>query len=169
LPRGDAFRAREQAWHAQALDFALAAAALARTSQEVSRALVTGDPMTRNHSIAALAALACFLAACNEPPPAEQTGSATPASPPVPPPQAVKAPEASPQARLEADMELSSKVKAVVQEPAKSNIEVAANDGVVTLYGTVDAPADKDRIALAAMGVEGVRSVVNNLVVLRGS
>ena len=47
--------------------------------------------------------------------------------------------------------------------------DAAANDGVVTIYGTVEGPSDKQRIALAAMGVEGVRSVVNNLVVLSGS
>lgn len=125
--------------------------------------------MKRNLSIAALAALACGVAACNEPSsgnPGNQAGSGAPASQPVA--QAAKAP-GSPQARLEADMELSSKVKAAVQEPAKGRVEVAANDGVVTLYGTVEVPADKDRIALAALGVEGVRSVVNNLVVMRGS
>lgn len=134
--------------------------------------------MRRNLSIAALAALACGVAACNEPSPAnpgnpsnpgKQSSSGAPVSQPTPQvTQAAKAP-ASPQARLEADMELSSKVKAVVQEPAKGHVEVAANDGVVTLYGTVEVPADKDRIALAALGVEGVRSVVNNLVVMRGS
>jgi len=47
--------------------------------------------------------------------------------------------------------------------------DAAANDGVVTIYGTAEGPSDKQRIALAAMGVEGVRSVVNNLVVLSGS
>jgi osmotically-inducible protein OsmY len=48
-------------------------------------------------------------------------------------------------------------------------VEVAAANGVVTLYGVVDGPADKERIALLALGVDGVRSVVNNLVVVRGS
>ena len=131
--------------------------------------------MKRNLSIAALAALACGVAACNEPSPGnpvnpgKQSSSGAPASQPGPQvTQSAKAP-GSPQARLEADMELSSKVKAVVQEPAKGHVEVAANDGVVTLYGTVEVPADKERIALAALGVEGVRSVVNNLVVMRGS
>ena len=125
--------------------------------------------MRRTLPIAALTALSFGLAACDDPAPAGMTGSAAPAAPVTPPPQADVAPKPAPQARLEADMELSSKVKATIEERARSHIEVAANDGVVTLYGTVDAPADKDRIALAAMGVEGVRSVVNNLVVLRGS
>lgn len=126
--------------------------------------------MKRMLSIAALSALACGLAACDEPTPAEQAQSAAPAAQPAPAPLAAKEEsKPSPQVQLAQDMELSSKVKAAVEEPARSHIEVAANDGVVTLYGTVDAPSDKDRIALAAMGVEGVRSVVNNLVVLRGS
>ena len=135
--------------------------------------------MNRKISIAALAALACGLAACNEPPagapgspasPGKQSSNTAPASPAaVPPPQQTAKASQSPQVQLEADMELSSKVKAALQEPQKGHVEVAANDGVVTLYGTVEAPSDKQRIALAAMGVEGVRSVVNNLVVLRGS
>jgi BON domain-containing protein len=143
--------------------------------------------MNRNLSIAALAALACGLAACNDPSPGaprnpgapagpgapespgKQSSNAAPASQPVPPPQQTAKAGQSPQVQLEADMELSSKVKAALQEPQKGHVEVAANDGVVTLYGTVEAPSDKQRIALAAMGVEGVRSVVNNLVVLRGS
>ena len=127
--------------------------------------------MNRTLSFAALAALACTLASCDEPAPGEQMSRAAPASQPAPAPapKAANALEPSPQAQLEADMDLSSKVKAAMQEPASSHIEVAANDGVVTLYGTVDAPADRQRIALAAMSVEGVRSVVNNLVVLRGS
>ena len=45
----------------------------------------------------------------------------------------------------------------------------AAAGGVVTLNGTVGFPAEKDRAALLALGVDGVRSVVNNLVVIRGS
>ena len=125
--------------------------------------------MNRTLSFAAVAALACTLAACDEPPPGEQISRAAPAGQPAPAPKAADALPPSPQARLEADMDLSSKVKAAMQEPARSRVEVAANDGVVTLYGTVDAPADRQRIALAAMSVEGVRSVVNNLVVLRGS
>lgn len=126
--------------------------------------------MKRKLRTAALMALAFGLAACDDPAPLEHSGSAAPATPPAPPPaQAAGLPKPSAQAQLEADMALSGKVKAAVDQQARSHIEVAANDGVVTLYGTVDAPADKDRIALDAMGVEGVRSVVNNLVVLRGS
>lgn len=124
--------------------------------------------MKRKLRTAAMLALAFGLTACNEPAPAGDRASASPSAPPAPP-RASEAAKTSPQAQLSADLELSSKVKAAVEEPARSHIEVAANEGVVTLYGTVDRPSDKQRIALAALGVEGVRSVVNNLVVLSGS
>jgi osmotically-inducible protein OsmY len=72
-------------------------------------------------------------------------------------------------------MELSSKVKQALRTPevgaapSSGYLEVAAADGVVTLNGTVEVPAEKERAALTALQVEGVRSVVNNLVVVRGS
>lgn len=113
-------------------------------------------------------ALNAFLSACDSQTDALQQAASNPEQP-------VKRSEESPatktasQQQLSADMALSSKVKEVLQEPARGHIEVAAADGIVTLYGTVDEPADKDRIALLTLGVEGVRSVVNNLVVVRGS
>lgn len=75
----------------------------------------------------------------------------------------------SPQA---ADAELSKKVKTALSTATDiktGGLEVASADGVVTLYGTVDAPVEKDRAAMYAMDVDGVRSVVNNLVVVKGS
>jgi osmotically-inducible protein OsmY len=79
-----------------------------------------------------------------------------------------------PSGQLAADMELSSKVKQALRAPEvgaapAGYVEVAATDGVVTLNGTVEVPAEKERAALAALSVEGVRSVINNLVVVRGS
>src|SRR6185312_5620641 len=71
----------------------------------------------------------------------------------------------SPQA---ADAELSKKVKSALTtatDVTTGGLEVASADGVVTLYGTVDASVEKDRAAMHAMEVDGVRSVVNNLVV----
>jgi osmotically-inducible protein OsmY len=123
--------------------------------------------MNRTVSIAAIAAFAINLGACDPQPELQQAAGN--------PEKATKRVEnaqprvGSPQLQLAADMELSGKVKDMLQEPARSHVEVASADGVVTLYGTVDAPAEKDRIALLALGVEGVRSVVNNLVVVRGT
>jgi hypothetical protein len=82
-------------------------------------------------------------------------------------------PGAAPQGAAQpADAELSTKVKGALSSAPGVNmgtLEVAARDGVVTLYGTVDMPAEKERAAMLAMGVDGVRAVVNNLVVVRGS
>jgi hypothetical protein len=124
--------------------------------------------LTRLPTVAAFAAAALVLSACNDPSP--QADGSTPATAPVPQRSAEAAPNkgGSAQVQLAADMELSGKVKDALQEPGR-RVEVAASDGVVTLYGTVDRPTDKDRIALAALEVEGVRSVVNNLVVMQGS
>ena len=75
----------------------------------------------------------------------------------------------SPQA---ADAELSNKVKTALRDAPDlrtAGLEVASADGVVTLYGTVDAPVEKDRAAMLAMEIDGVRSVVNNLVVVKGA
>jgi hypothetical protein len=113
------------------------------------------------------------LSACNDPSPPADSGkpqaSATPAAPPPATSSAETPSKGMPQTKLAADMELSGKVKDALQEPGRGRVEVAASDGVVTLYGTVEQPADKDRIALTAMEVEGVRSVINNLVVMRES
>ena len=105
------------------------------------------------------------LAACGNDAPPASTSVAAPAAPPV----AVAPKASSPQLQLAADMELSSKVKEIVPESEREHVEVSASDGVVTLYGTVGQSSDKDRIALLAMDVQGVRSVVNNLVAVRGS
>ena len=115
-----------------------------------------------------VAAALAGLAACNDPTP--QADRTTPAATPSPQPRSASAvPAAASQTKLAADKDLSDKVKHAVEEPGGSYVEVAAKDGVVTLSGAVELPADKHRIALAAMEVEGVRSVVNNLVAMRGS
>lgn len=85
---------------------------------------------------------------------------------------ATAAPAAAPGAALSADAELGDKVKRVLTSTPEIEvgaIDVAAAGGVVTLNGTVEFPTEKDRAALLALGVDGVRSVVNNLVVIRGS
>lgn len=69
-----------------------------------------------------------------------------------------------------ANAELGQKVKwalttptADAPAPINGQIEATATDGVVQLFGTVDAASEKERAALLALSVEGVRSVVNNL------
>ena len=47
------------------------------------------------------------------------------------------------------------------------DLQVTAQNGVVTLSGKVDEKSDSERMMLVAMSVDGVRSVVSNLVVDR--
>jgi len=132
----------------------------------------------RNILLAATAAIiAASLAACDSQGPVEQAAAKRDAAAPAPPAKtedirSPAAPAAAPGAALSADAELGDKVKRVListPEIEVGAIDVAAAGGVVTLNGTVEFPAEKDRAALLALGVDGVRSVVNNLVVIRGS
>ena len=133
---------------------------------------------------ATAAALAAALMACGETSTqADKSANTTPPAPQstsnesaVVAPKPAPTPAKSPTSQLDADKELSGKVKQALQTPlggapfvSSGRVEVSASDGVVTLEGTVDAPAEKQRVALLAMNVEGVRSVVNNLIVVRGS
>jgi hyperosmotically inducible periplasmic protein len=114
---------------------------------------------------AALALAACDKPQTNAdvaptPPPAVQVPLA--AKPIEPPP----APQPSPAAQLKA------KVKSALRNSTNldaQGVDVTAADGVVTLYGTVPAAEESRKIAAFVAQVDGVRSVVNNLVVIRGS
>lgn len=76
-------------------------------------------------------------------------------------------------ARAEApaiDAALSEKVRqALVSEHGINarDLQVIAQNGVVTLSGKVEEKSDQERMMLVAMSVDGVRSVVSNLVVDR--
>jgi len=66
------------------------------------------------------------------------------------------------------DATITTKVKtAVMAEPGLKTlqIDVDTKNGVVTLAGTVDTPALKDRAQQVAQSVSGVSSVNNNLTV----
>lgn len=87
---------------------------------------------------------------------------------------AEKAAEASPYAAgksdVPADAALSEKVRqALVTERGINarDLDVKAQNGVVTLSGKVEEKSDRERMMLVAMSVDGVRSVVSNLVVER--
>jgi hyperosmotically inducible protein len=70
------------------------------------------------------------------------------------------------------DATLTAKVKtALIAEPNVKAlaIDVETKDGVVTLHGTADNMANRDRASQIASSVEGVRSVLNNLKVVSGS
>lgn len=120
--------------------------------------------MNRYLCVTAAAISLAGLVACDSQEPA-------PAATAFPKPAA--APETpAPQVAPSVDSALGNRVRSALitdQSIEIGGVEVAAANGVVTLYGTVQMPADKDRAAILALGIDGVRSVVNNLVVIRGS
>jgi len=64
------------------------------------------------------------------------------------------------------DVTLASNVKAKLSADtmlARSNINVDAKSGAVTLTGTVTSEAEKAKAETIAKGVDGVKSVVNSL------
>ena len=135
--------------------------------------------MQRLVPIACAAAFAAGLAACGEPyVPAEQAanpgGAVSPekSAKPVAEFHSSIAPASPPAEAKLADTDLSNRVRQTLTSTAGMEIggvEVAAADGVVTIYGTVEGPQEKNRAAMLAMSIDGVRSVVNNLVVIRSS
>jgi len=70
------------------------------------------------------------------------------------------------------DAALAAKVKtALIAEPGLNAlaIDVDAKDGVVSLFGTADSTANRDKAGRVAAKVEGVKSVNNKLVIVKGS
>ena len=107
-----------------------------------------------------LLALSGFLvlgSGCKNPsPPAEQpTAQQAPAAPPAPPP-------------ARDDQQIGSDIQAKITAEsalAGQNIQVAVANGVATLNGKVDNDASRALAAADSASIDGVRTVVNNLVV----
>jgi osmotically-inducible protein OsmY len=118
--------------------------------------------------------VAAGLAACGDEPPVAKVGKggdqATSQSaaqlPVVARAQAAAAPTVDENASLAARV-----VAALRRDPAvgKLGIDVVSADGAVTLFGTASTAGDRERAARVAAGVDGVRSVMNNLVIVSGS
>ena len=112
----------------------------------------------------------------------DKTASPAPASQPMPAPKAteettnpikigdVRAPAEAP--KVDPDKELAAKVKSALGSDASLKtlaIDAGATNGVVTLWGTADTRAHRDRAARVASEVPGVKSVKNELVIVAGS
>lgn len=133
----------------------------------------------RTLGLAVAGALMLALAACDRQPEAgnpakgfdslvENAGRDRELAPaPAPAPQSMNqsggsAPDTVLEARVKAALSADSGLRSVT-------VDVKSADGVVTLYGTADTPATSYRAAMVALGVDGVRSVKNEMVVVRGS
>ena len=71
-----------------------------------------------------------------------------------------------------ADQMLIVRVKlGLLADPALQALPIGVNasDGVVTLYGTVDTPENRDKAAQVASGLEGVKTVQNEIAVTKRS
>ena len=121
-----------------------------------------------------VSALLLVLAACSDdPPPAKP--AATPAAPAAPQAEApkpaaeAKAPEAP---KPDPNKELAQRVKQALEGEAKvqaAGIDVTAAEGRVTLWGTTATAGERSRAGQVASKVDGVKSVDNQLKVVKGS
>jgi hypothetical protein len=116
-----------------------------------------------------LVLIAFGLAACDKP----QPNVAVPPPPaPVQAPVAAKPAEPPPAPQPSPSAQLAAKIKSALRSARNldaQGVDVTAADGVVTLHGTVPAAEESRNIARFVSQMDGVRSVVNNLVVIRGS
>ena len=118
-------------------------------------------------AIVAIGLAACDRGAVEKSDSAQTTVARAPSSDYAQPsPTTTAAPSAAPAA----DVALSEKVReALVTERGINarDLQVNAQNGVVTLSGKVEEKSDQERMMLVAMSVDGVRSVVSNLIVER--
>jgi hyperosmotically inducible protein len=119
--------------------------------------------------IVVVSAIVFGLAACgDDPKPAAQAPAAPQASAPAPITEA-KAPEAP---KPDPNKELARKVKQALEGEAKiqaAAIDVTANSGKVTLWGTAATAGERNRAGQIAAKVDGVTGVDNQLKVVKGS
>jgi BON domain len=121
--------------------------------------------MRRSVPLAVLTGFLLFGTGCRNPfLPAEQPTPATPQAAPAPVPVAQPTP---PPARD--DQQISSDIQAKISAESAligQSIQVATVNGVTTLTGKVDNDASRALAAADSASIDGVRTVVNNLVVV---
>ena len=112
------------------------------------------------------AAAAASLAACDSPTTQKKLADAPTAGPFSPAnaaaPQA-KAPDADPNTAL------ASRVRQALDGMHIEGIDVTVSDGKITLWGSTASTAERDRAAGLAAKIDGVKSVDNKLIVVKGS
>src|SRR5216684_6997539 len=115
-----------------------------------------------------LGAAACGDQPAPKPAPAPAQQAAPQPVIPAPAPEA-KAPEAP---KPDPNKELAARVKKALEGAAKiqaAAIDVTAADGKVTLWGTAANAAERKRAESVASKVDGVRSLENEIKVVKGS
>ena len=118
-------------------------------------------------SIVAAALLA--LAACG------QEEAPKPVAVPVKPEPQVVAPAPKPEAKApeapkaDPNKELAARVKRALEDAKLVGIDATASEGKVTLWGTTATEDERKRAATVAGKVDGVKSVDNQLKIVKGS
>ena len=121
------------------------------------------------------AVLLLGAAACGEQPAPKPAPAPAPQAVPQPitpapaPASQAKAPEAP---KPDPNQELAARVKKALEREAKiqaAGIDVTAADGRVSLWGTAATAAERKRAESVASRVDGVRSVDNQIKVVKGS
>jgi hypothetical protein len=115
-----------------------------------------------------LGAAACGDQPAPKPAPAPAPQAVPQPITPAPAPEA-KAPEAP---KPDPNKELAARVKKALEGEAKiqaAAIDVTAAEGKVTLWGTAATAAERKRAESVASRVDGVRSVDNEIKVVKGS
>jgi outer membrane biosynthesis protein TonB len=115
--------------------------------------------------------LALVMIACSEPPPPPKPQAKAPEPIPVP---VTPKPEVKPEPpKPDPNKELAAKVKQALEAPdaklPSGAIDVTAADGKVSLWGAVATAGQRSRAAQIATKVDGVKSVDNQLKVVKGS
>ena len=115
--------------------------------------------------------VALALSACGDEPKPKPAAKAPPPPPPV---AATPKPEPKPEPpKPDPNKELAALVKRTLEMPENKlpsgAIDVTATDGRVSLWGTVASNGQKNKAMQVAKKVEGVKSVDNQLKVVRGS
>lgn len=115
--------------------------------------------------------VALALSACGDEPKPKPAAKAPPPPPPV---AAAPKPEPKPEPpKPDPNKELAALVKRTLEMPENKlpsgAIDVTAADGRVSLWGTVASNGQKSKATAVAKKVDGVKSVDNQLKVVRGS
>lgn len=120
-------------------------------------------------AVPVFALIACSDEAPPKPAPKPAAEAPAPVTPAPPPPAPIAKPEPP---KPDPNKELAERVKRALEGEAKiqaAGIDVTANDGTITLWGTAATAAEKNRAAQAARKVDGVKAVENKIAVVKGS
>ena len=121
--------------------------------------------------ISALAVASLLAAGCEQRASGDKVGQATspsttPSRPATTSPPMTSSDQTSKTSGAVDDTMLTAKVKAaLLAEPGlkSTQIDVATKDATVTLSGNVDSSTMRDRAKQVAMGIDGVKDVVDNM------